>query len=72
MANNKIQLADGTVLLDVSNVTVTATSLLSGETAVDKSGALINGGLVVHRYDTGATDPPASVGSNGDLFLVVG
>lgn len=41
--NNKIQLANGTVLLDLTSDTVTAETLLRGYTAHDASGALITG-----------------------------
>lgn len=43
MANNKVQLSDGTVLMDTSGVTVTPEVLLEGYTALDKSGAQITG-----------------------------
>ena len=43
--NNKIQLADGTVLIDLTNDTITAGDLLSGVTAHDASGAAIIGSL---------------------------
>lgn len=43
MANNKIQLADGTVLLDLTSDTVDAVYLAAGYTAHDKSGAAITG-----------------------------
>lgn len=45
MANSKIQLSDGTVLMDLTSDTVTADKLLSGITAHDKSGASIIGTL---------------------------
>ena len=45
MANNKVQLADGTVLIDLTGDTVTAASMLSGTTAHDASGASITGTL---------------------------
>lgn len=41
--NNKIVLADGTVLMDLSQDSVTHDKLLSGITAHDKSGAPITG-----------------------------
>lgn len=44
-ANNKVQLADGTVLIDLTNDTITAGDLLSGITAHDASGAIITGNL---------------------------
>lgn len=43
MANNKVQLADGTTLIDLTGDTVAADKLLSGITAHDKSGAQITG-----------------------------
>ena len=43
MANNKIQLADGTVLLDLTSDTVDSVHLAAGYTAHDKSGATITG-----------------------------
>ncbi len=41
--NNKVQLADGRVLIDLTSDTVTADKLLSGATAHDASGAIITG-----------------------------
>lgn len=61
MANNKIQLADGTVLLDVSNDTVDAAHLLQGYTAHDASGAPIVG-----TY-TGGEMPSTEFGTAGAL-----
>ena len=43
MANNKIQLADGTVLLDLTSDTVDAAHLAAGYTTHDKSGEAITG-----------------------------
>ena len=43
MAINKVELSDGTVLMDTSGVSVTAETLGKGETALDASGALITG-----------------------------
>ena len=50
MANNKIQLADGTVLLDLTSDTVDAAHLAAGYTTHDKSGAAITG-IASWRYD---------------------
>ena len=43
MANNKVQLSNGTVLIDLTGTTVTPATLKNGETALDASGALITG-----------------------------
>lgn len=50
MANNKVQLADGSVLIDLTNDTVTANTLKAGYTAHDASGNIITGTM-----DTSAT-----------------
>lgn len=47
MANNKIQLATGLVLLDLTSDTVDAGHLASGYTAHDRSGAIITGTMNV-------------------------
>lgn len=50
MANNpyvnKVQLADGTSLIDISSDTVTAEKLMQGYTAHDRTGALITGLII--------------------------
>lgn len=43
MANNKVQLSDGTALLDLTGDTVTPETLLSGVTAHDAAGNSIVG-----------------------------
>lgn len=47
MANNKVQLSDGTVLLDLTGDTVTPENLLSGVTAHNAAGEPIVGAVVV-------------------------
>ena len=51
MANNKVQLSDGTVLLDLTGDTVTPETLLSGITAHNAAGNRINGAVAPVRYD---------------------
>lgn len=62
MANNpyvnKVSLADGTTLIDLTSDTVTASSMLSGTTAHDASGAQITGSM------TGVTILAPSSGTN--------
>ena len=43
MAYNKVQMADGTVFIDLTSDTVSAATLQTGITAHDKSGAVITG-----------------------------
>ena len=62
MANqyvNKVVLADGTTLIDISGDTVDAAHLLSTYTAHDKSGAPITGSCT---YDSNTSDATAAVG----------
>lgn len=40
---NKVELADGTTVMDITSSTVTPETLLVGETAFDASGAPITG-----------------------------
>lgn len=70
MANNKVTLADGTVLIDLTNSTLNdASQLQAGVTAYDRSGALVTGSLVIQHYYTGSSAPSASTGVNGDIYL---
>lgn len=46
---NKVQMADGTVLMDVSSDTVTASDMVAGTTAHDRSGAPITGTMLVQE-----------------------
>ena len=70
MAKNKV-IYGGTVLIDLTNDTVTANSLLSGATAHDRGGNAINGAVQFITYYTGTTDPPANLGVDGDIYLKV-
>lgn len=57
--NNKVVLADGTVLIDLTSDTITAADLASGVTAHDMSGAPITG---TNTYDSDTSDDTAVVG----------
>lgn len=67
---NKV-IYDGNTLIDLTADTVTPESLLSGVTAHDASGATITGTVAIQHYYTGTTDPPASLGEDGDIYLKV-
>lgn len=59
MANNKVQLSDGTVLLDLTGDTVTPETLLSGVTAHDAAGNRIVGTAVgIKLTGIAITTPP--------------
>lgn len=72
MANNKVQLSDGTVLIDLTSDSVAADKLLDGVTAHDKSGALIVGNVTFATVYTGSGAPDASLGENGDFYFDMG
>lgn len=71
MANNKVELSDGTVLIDLTNDTVDASKLKVGETAHDKAGTRITGTLSFVTVRSGSGKPSVLLGSNGDLYLEV-
>lgn len=64
MANNKVALANGTVLIDLTGDTVDAEHLMQGYTAHDKSGAAIVGTA------TGGSWPPSPIVA-GDTPVIV-
>ena len=68
MAKNKV-IYDGNVLIDLTNDTVTANTLLSGATAHDRSGTQISGNVAFITYYTGSSTPSSSLGVNGDIYL---
>ena len=68
---NKVQLADGTVLLDLTSDTVASNKLVSGETAHDKSGNPVQGALNIQHCYTGSGSPPSSLGVDGDVYLQI-
>lgn len=72
MANNKVALSDGTVLIDLTNDTVDASKLKAGETAHDKAGNAITGTLKIQTYRTGSGEPSSSLGEEGDLYFDLG
>lgn len=57
--NNKVVLADGTVLIDLTGDTIAAATALSGATFHDKSGATVTGTCT---YDSDTSDDTAAVG----------
>ena len=70
MPVNKVVYGDRT-LIDISDSTITADTILDGYEGYSKAGSKITGTVTVNRYYTGSTDPSSSLGSNGDLYLKV-
>lgn len=55
---------------DVSNVNATAADVVLGKTIVTANGVSTTGTLEIQRYYTGSSEPAASVGSDGDIYLM--
>lgn len=70
MAVNKVVYNNKT-LIDLTNDTVTTNDLVEGVIAHDKSGTQINGTLVVRTIYTGSETPSNSLGTDGDIYLVL-
>lgn len=73
MAINKVVYSDQT-LIDLTGDTVNAENLGKGFVAHDKSGSVVTGvaKIASQTYYTGTTDPPSSLGSDGDLYFKMG
>ncbi len=69
MANNKVQLEDGTVLIDLTDTTAIASDVISGKCFYNASGEKIMGSLIIQYYYTGSEEPSVSLGNNGDIYL---
>lgn len=68
MAVNKVNYGN-TTLIDISNDTVTANTLLSGSTAHDNTGTQVTGTVSFVTYYTGSSAPSSSLGNDGDIYL---
>ena len=65
MANNKVQLSDGTVLLDLTGDTVTPETLMSGVTAHNAAGEQIEGAVAVAPASDTVPLAPDDAGNAG-------
>lgn len=68
MAVNQVKYGN-TILIDTSSDTATAADIASGKTAHSKEGTKLTGTLAFVTYYTGTSDPPSSLGSDGDIYL---
>ena len=69
MANSKVQLANGTILVDLTDTTATTSDGVAGEVFYGANGVRTTGSLVIQHYYTGSSTPSASLGVNGDIYL---
>lgn len=72
MANSKVQLADGSVLIDLTSDTVTAAALRSGYTAHDAAGNPVNGALEVDPVYSVTKTLTNVTSSNDDTKVIAG
>lgn len=59
----------GETLIDLTADTVNANNTLVGASGHGADGNVFNGSVVIVTYYTGTTDPSASLGNNGDIYL---
>nr|DAH22901.1 MAG TPA: tail protein [Caudoviricetes sp.] len=69
MANNKVVLSDGTVLMDISSDTVTVDTLLSGYTAHDCHGNQITGAATSGGSTSDATATASDIAKNKTAYV---
>lgn len=70
MANNKVVFG-ATTIIDISDTTATANTILSGSGCYGADGEWIDGAVDVKRYYYGTSDPVASQLNDGDIYLKV-
>ena len=68
MANNKVQLSDGTTLMDLTHDTVTPQTLLSGATAHNAAGEQISGAVVPVSGDVFYVDLEGGFNASTEKF----
>ena len=59
----------GETLIDLTADTVNANNTLVGASGHGADGNAFNGAVVIVTYYKGTTDPSASLGNNGDIYL---
>lgn len=71
MANNKVQLSNGTVLLDITPTTATASDVASGKVFFTAAGVQATGTASSSGQNIfcGTANPSASTGNNGDVYI---
>jgi hypothetical protein len=72
MANNKVQLANGTVLIDITDTTANASDVLSGEYFYDASGVKTEGSLTIPSTYTVTKTLTNVTTNNDDTEVLVG
>lgn len=70
MAINKVEYSN-TTLIDITDTTATANTVLVGSAFYDNSGTKVNGGVSFISYYTGSSAPSSSLGSDGDIYVQI-
>ena len=70
MGVNKVNYG-GRKVLDISDTTATAADVAAGKYFYNADGDKAAGTQVIQTYYTGTSDPSASLGSDGDVYLKV-
>lgn len=69
MANNKVELANGIVLIDITDTTAVAADVVSGAYFYNQSGVKTQGNLTFQTIYSGSSAPSSSTGVNGDVYI---
>lgn len=73
MANNpyvnKVQKADGTVIIDISDTTATASDVLNSKYFYTATGQKVQGSASYQTIYSGSSTPSSSTGVNGDVYI---
>ena len=69
MANNKVELANGTVLIDITDTTAVAADVVSGKYFYSPAGVKTQGSLTFQTIYSGSSAPSSSTGVNGDIYI---
>lgn len=70
MAVNQVKYGN-TTLIDITDTTVTADTILNGYKAYGRDGVAVTGSVTFSTIYTGSGNPSSSTGSNGDIYLKV-
>lgn len=71
MANSKVELADGTTLMNITDSTVTADTLAEGATAYGADGEKVIGALKVYEIDAALNGTSTNPVQNKVLYAVI-
>ena len=71
MANSKVELADGTTLMNITDSTVTANTLAEGATAYGADGEKVIGALKIYEIDNALNNTSTNPVQNKVLYAII-